>query len=41
MPLTWASKKTSNYPHVANKKLREQGLFQLKSQEFTDVHDCF
>ncbi len=28
------SKKTSDFPLVANKKLREQGLLQLKTKEF-------
>ncbi len=26
---------------MANKKLREQGLLQLKTKEFTNVNDCF
>ncbi len=35
------SKKTSDFPSGANKKLREQGLLQLKIKEFTNVNDCF
>ncbi len=33
--------KTSKFSQVANKKLREQGLLQLKTKEFTSVNDCF
>ncbi len=35
------SKKTTDFQTVANKKLREQGLLQLKAKEFTSVNDCF
>ncbi len=35
------SKKTTDIWPVANKKLREQGLLQLKIKEFTSVNDCF
>ncbi len=34
------SKKTTNFQPEANKKLREQGLLQLKTKEFTSVNDC-
>ncbi len=35
------SKKISDFQPGANKKLREQGLLQLKIKEFTNVNDCF
>ncbi len=35
------SMNTSVYQAVAIKKLREQGLLQLKTKEFTNVNDCF
>ncbi len=35
-----AQEKKLAFPLVVNKKVREQGLLQLKTKEFTTVNDC-